>query len=474
MADPNLYPACMIRIRGKPAAVDARRAHILQPGTEIPGAPILYWMSRDQRAPDNWALLYAQQTALRLNAPLVTAFCAADSFLGATRRHYGFMLRGLEETRSLLTGLQIPFLTLRGHPPEEIMKLADTIRAGMVVCDFDPLRIKRKWQTALCRQARFPVVEIDAHNIVPTRQVSRKREYGAYTLRPKLNRLLPEFLTEFPRLRPHPYTLRKCPHSLSPLQLLDSLPLDRSVDEVTSCTAGSKAAGRQLDAFLKSHIDQYAGENNNPNSGCRSNLSPYLHFGQISAQRVALEVNRLSGSGPDAGAFLEQLITRRELADNFCLWTDNYDSFDCAPAWARQTLLQHARDSRPYLYSTDEFEHARTHDPLWNAAQKEMVLSGRMHGYLRMYWAKKILEWSPDPATAFQTALFLNDRYELDGRDPNGYTGVAWSICGVHDRPWTERPVFGQVRYMNDAGCRRKFDTAAYIRRWSAGPESLD
>lgn len=447
--------------------VDARRVHILRAGTETIAAPVLYWMSRDQRADDNWALLYAQQTALRLNAPLAVAFCVCHPFLGATRRHYGFMLRGLEETRATLARAHIPLIILRGNPPDEIAALAARIHAGLLVCDFDPLRIKQRWQAALCRLVRLPVMEVDAHNIVPAREVSRKQEYGAYTLRPKLNRLLPEFLTPFPPLRPHPHKLQACPDSPPPLSLLEKLALDRTVDEIPDFPPGHKAAGRQLAAFLQSGLARYAGESNDPNQDCRSNLSPYLHFGQIAAQRVALEVSLQSGSGPSADSFLEQLIVRRELADNFCLWNERYDSFDGAPAWARHTLLDHAKDPRSYRYEPAELEKAATHDPLWNAAQREMMLSGRMHGYMRMYWAKKILEWSPDPATAFQTTLRLNDRYELDGRDPNGYTGVAWAICGVHDRPWNERPVFGKIRYMNFAGCRRKFDINAYISRWS-------
>jgi len=428
-------------------------------------------MSRDQRATDNWALLYAQQTALRLHAPLIAAFCVADAFLGATRRHYGFMLRGLEETRRTLLPLRIPLLMLRGDPPEQIARLAAEIAAGFVVCDFDPLRIKLQWKAAFCRGTGLPVMEVDAHNIVPARAVSQKQEYGAYTLRPKLSRLLPSFLTEFPPLVPHPYPVRACPRSPRPEELIRTLPLDSSVDEVAGVQPGPTAARVQLTNFLEAQLEHYAGESNNPNSECRSNLSPYLHFGQIAAQRAALEVKSRKAPSPATEAFLEQLIVRRELADNFCLWNDRYDSLDGIPPWARQTLRAHAADPREYVYSVRQLEQGRTHDPLWNAAQREMALTGRMHGYLRMYWAKKILEWSPSPAAAFKAAILLNDRYELDGRDPNGYAGVAWAIGGVHDRAWSERQVFGKIRYMNFAGCRRKFDTAAYIRRWT-NPES--
>ena len=446
--------------------IDPRRVRVVRPGNEIPQAPVLYWMSRDQRADDNWALLYAWQTAKRLESPLVVAFCVTDQFLGATRRHYGFMLRSLETTRRKLAARQIPLIMLHGDPPAMISRLASSIRAGFIVCDFDPLRIKRQWKSTLCNTGSFPVLEVDAHNIVPTWEASKKQEYGAYTLRPKINRLLPEFLKDFPALQTNPRPPPPCLPSTSPLDLLASLPLDTSVNEVSGAPAGHTAASRCLDEFLASSLSHYDTQANNPNSGCRSNLSPYLHFGQISAQRVALEIQRRSQPGNARNAFLEQLIIRRELADNFCLWNERYDVFDGIPSWAGHTLLAHAKDQRAYHYSTAELEQARTHDPLWNAAQMEMVISGRMHGYMRMYWAKKILEWGPDPTTAFTTAIYLNDRYELDGRDPNGYAGIAWAIGGTHDRAWPERPIYGKVRYMNSAGCQRKFNTQAYIQKW--------
>ena len=194
-----------------------------------------------------------------------------------------------------------------------------------------------------------------------------------------------------------------------------------------------------------------------------SDLSPYLHFGQIAPQRVAREIQQADAPPEAKQAFLEELIVRRELSDNFCWYNPDYDKFSGFPEWAQKTLDQHRDDRREYLYSLEEFEQGRTHDALWNAAQLEMVLRGKMHGYLRMYWAKKILEWTASPEEALEIAIYLNDRYELDGRDPNGYVGVAWSIGGVHDRAWGERPVFGKIRYMNLSGCQRKFKVDQYI-----------
>jgi deoxyribodipyrimidine photo-lyase len=224
--------------------------------------------------------------------------------------------------------------------------------------------------------------------------------------------------------------------------------------------------------FIGKKLNDYPAASRDPARDGLSNLSPYLHFGQIAAQRVALEV-KASGATPDAqDGFLEELIVRRELADNFCLHNAHYDAPAGFPAWATRTLSEHTHDPRPYLYGRDRLEAADTHDDLWNAAQSQMVTTGKMHGYLRMYWAKKILEWTTSPAEALETVIGLNDRYELDGRDPNGYAGAAWSIGGTHDRAWGERPVFGKIRYMNYNGCKSKFDVAAYIRRVRDGLEA--
>ena len=229
---------------------------------------------------------------------------------------------------------------------------------------------------------------------------------------------------------------------------------------------GEDAAAGVFSDFLSGRLSSYNEKRNDPNANSVSDMSPYLHFGQISAQRMALEILKSYPGSPDTGAFLEELIVRRELSDNFCHFNTAYDSFEGFPQWARTTLNNHRRDEREYIYSKEQFELARTRDRLWNAAQSEMVKRGKMHGYMRMYWAKKLLEWTASPEDALATAIYLNDKYELDGRDPNGYAGCAWSIGGVHDRAWAERPVFGKIRYMNENGCKRKFDTERYIKTW--------
>lgn len=431
--------------------------------------PVVYWMSRDQRSRDNWALLYAQQHALERRARLAVVFCLAPAFLGAPWRAYSFMLRGLRETAQHLAEKNIPFFLLRGDPAEEIPAFVRATGCGTVVTDFDPLRIKRTWKHQVAQRLAVPLYEVDTHNIVPCRYASDRQEYSAATLRPKLMRLLPEFLVEFPKLKAMPrsnmvwHTSR---HNGDWDEVFRSVVADRSVGEVLWCRPGERAALAALRQFIRTRLAGYPVRRNDPCCDGQSGLSPYLHFGQLAAQRVARAVQNADAPSSAKQAFLEELIVRRELADNFCFYNQHYDDVTGFPQWARETLNNHSRDPRPYLYTYEQFDNSLTHDPLWNAAQRQMVVTGKMHGYLRMYWCKKILEWTPSPETALAIAIRLNDRYELDGRDPNGYAGIAWSIGGVHDRPWPQRSIFGSVRYMSAAGCAKKFDVAAFIQRY--------
>ncbi|ABL65974.1 Deoxyribodipyrimidine photo-lyase type II [Chlorobium phaeobacteroides DSM 266] len=444
--------------------IDPRRTRVLNSCSDKPGA-VIYWMSRDQRLNHNWALLFAREKAARKGQPLVVVFALAPSFLDAPFRHYDFMLKGLEETSKALERINIPFMLLEGEPDTEISRYACQSEAGAVVTDFSPLNISRNWKKKAADILDIPLYEVDAHNIVPCWYASDKQEYAARTLRPKLQARLDEFLVPFPTILPLP---APHVHHRSPdwKQVRERLQKDRSVPPVNRIAPGETAAAESLENFIKSRLSGYATARNDPNSNALSQLSPYLHFGQISAQHVALRVAESRAPQKDKTAFLEELIIRRELSDNFCNYNPSYDRFEGIPAWAKQTLLLHGQDKREYLYTIDVFEKAATHDKLWNAAQSELVQSGKIHGYMRMYWAKKILEWSSSPPEAFEMAIYLNDRYALDGRDPNGYAGVAWSIGGLHDRPWFERPVYGNIRYMNASGCRRKFDVERYISRF--------
>jgi len=457
------YNECMQR-RSSLLRTDLSRVHILIPG-EASHGPVVYWMSRDQRVRDNWALLYAQDMALRQQVPLAVVFCLAPEFLGATLRQYAFMLRGLAEVERDLAAKGIPFALLAGEPAKVLPAFLRKCGVGLAVADFDPLKIKRQWIRAVVSAISIPFHEVDAHNIVPCRLASPKQEYGAYTLRPKLRTLLPEYLVPFPALKEHPHAWKGAVKKVAWQRVRAGLKADRSVREVDWLIPGEHAALRALRRFIARGLDRYADDRNDPNREGQSDLSPYLHFGQLSAQRVALEVMRADVRETARETFLEELIVRRELSDNFCFYNHNYDAPDGFPAWARKTLARHAGDRREYRYTSKEFEEGRTHDELWNAAQREMVIRGKMHGYLRMYWAKKILEWTGKAAEAMRIAIRLNDRYELDGRDPNGYAGIAWSIGGAHDRPWGARKVFGMVRYMSEKGCRAKFDVDGYIEK---------
>ena len=443
--------------------VDPKRVRIVKQGS-IGSGSVLYWMSRDQRVNDNWALLFAQELALERKVSLGVVFSLVPRFLNATSRQYGFMLKGLQEVENHLAELNIPFFLLIGSPEQELPAFLVKHHIGGLVTDFDPLRIKQQWKKEVAAHIKSRIYEVDGRNIVPCWEASSKKEYAAYTLRPKIHRALPEFLKDFPLAQKHPFPWPKKVKKTNWDEAEISLKIDRSVPEIDWLLPGEKAAAATLDRFLTKKLSAYASRRNDPTEDGVSNLSPYLHFGQISAQRVALQLKKKKVNKESKDGFLEELIVRRELSDNFCFYNPDYDRFAGFPEWAQKTLNEHRGDKREYLYSLEQFEDGKTHDDLWNAAQMEMVHRGKMHGYLRMYWAKKILEWTGSPEEALEVAILLNDKYELDGRDTNGYVGIAWSVGGVHDRAWKERPIFGKIRYMSYGGCKAKFDVNSYIK----------
>ena len=441
--------------RASPVIHDAR----VRPLTDRParaGGFVLYWMQQSQRAAGNHALEYAVQRANARGLPLRVGFGLTDDYPEATLRAYRFMLEGLAETAAALAARGIPFVLRRGAPPAVAVALARG--AAEVVCDRGYLRHQRRWREEVAAHAPCPVVQVEADAVVPVAVASPKAEWAARTLRPRIAARRDEFLVplaETPLRRPGGVAEARGLDARDTERLARGLRVDRTVPAVTSLhPGGTLEARRRLTAFVRGPRRRYAGERADPEAGAVSRLSMYLHFGQISPLEVAL-------AAAGAAAFLEELIVRRELALNFVTYTDGYDGWRALPAWARVTLARHARDTRPAVYTRAELERAATHDPIFNAAMRDMRACGYLHNHLRMYWGKKILEWSADPEAGHATALALNNRYFLDGRDPSSYANVGW-IFGLHDRPWPERPVFGTVRSMTAGGLARKIDLGAY------------
>jgi deoxyribodipyrimidine photo-lyase len=446
--------------------LNQERIKFLKKGKQV-RKPVLYWMSRDQRINDNWALLYAQEQAFKYEVPLIVIFCLTFEFLNALPRIYKFMIQGLDQIYTALTKLNISFILLQGDPTVEIPKFIEKYKIGKLIVDFSPLRVKSYWIKHIIKTVTIPIIEIDAHNIIPCWKASPKMEYSAHTFRSKVRSLLQKFLEDYPSIKSQNI---KWDHNLDneTENLLNHVLSNYENESLPKVpfNSGEKYASDQLNLFLNSKIKNYTAERNDPTKDAQSNLSPYLHFGQISSQRVVKELMRFKKLGDLKGSIYDEVIVRKELSDNFCYYNQKYDTFEGFPEWAKKTLINHMNDKREFHYTLKDLESANTHDMAWNAAQIQMVKEGKMHGYMRMYWSKKILEWTVSPERAIEYAQNLNDKYELDGRDPNGYVGIAWSIGGVHDRPWTERPIFGKVRYMNYTGLKRKFKIQNYIDRY--------
>jgi deoxyribodipyrimidine photo-lyase len=452
--------------------VDIRRVRV---GTEAgaEAGPVVYVMAREQRVQDNWALLYAQEQAVERGVSLCVLFALGPMFASGTARHNAWMVASLNEVQVELQKLHIPFYISVGEWKTVIPEFVTEHAVSEVGFDFNPLQPVRTWRDEVISQVVCKVTEVDARNIIPVWSASDKAEYAAYTIRPKIHKQLREFLTQIPEIQKQTVKWTTAVPDIS----WESVESYRTFATETSVpnrfVAGEVAAQTMLTDFIENRLDGYAEARNDPNRDGVSHMSPYLRWGNISAQRVALTVRDSDADRIDKDAFLEELIVRRELADNYVYYTPDYNKVAGAHAWAQKTIGEHVDDKREYLYTLEQFEQAVTHDDLWNAAQTQMVEEGKMHGYLRMYWAKKILEWTTDAQQAIDIALTLNDRYNLDGRDSNGVCGVMWSICGVHDRAWGERDVFGKIRYMNYNGCKRKFDIKSYIKKHSAEPDSL-
>lgn len=397
-----------------PAEINQNRIFELN-NNDVKDDDIVYIVTREFRLEDNWAIIFAQYLALKHNKNLKLYIVFDSNYY--SEKQYDFMMSGLNFFTKNLAQNKINY--------EILYKMPQNINAGVVVCDFNPINL----MSDFAKNCNCIVYEVDSHNIIPARFVSNKQEFSAATLRRKIYANITEFLTEFP----NKYNIIK------------------------------NGARVKLDEFITDKLDFYADSKNDPNINVTSNLSPYLHFGFISAQRIALEIIKSSASRANKEAFLEELVVRKELSDNFCLYAKNFSTLESIPNWAKDSLNAHRDDIRTYAYKLSEFEYGKTHDELWNKIQLNLLKTRKIHGYLRMYWAKKILEWSKSPEYALETAIYLNDKYALDGNDSNGYVGILWSVGGIHDRPFQNRLVTGRIRYMSYSACKNKFNVKEYI-----------
>lgn len=450
------------------------------------GRCVLYFMSRDQRIKDNHTLLAAQSHASKQKVPLVVCFILMPKTGFRAREHYEFMLAGLHEVAEGLLKHAISFELILAktsclQTAKQVIHKHQPIAAYV---DFNPLRGPQQLYRQLSED--IALYEVDTHNIVPVRQLSSKQEFGAYTIRPKLHKRVAAWLEEPEPLHNHPYgdATLIWPEDNQIEALLSRLPRNG-----TTCTfeSGEAAAQAALATFIDKGVQTYAAARNDAVAEAQSGLSPYLHYGQLSSLRVALALReRLLVLGQDlhllespkipssdeatlkagADALLEEMIVRKELSDNFCLYNAAYDSLAGAPAWARASLDAHRADPREHLYDYQTLADGKTADELWNASQRQLRQTGKIHGYMRMYWAKKVLEWTASPEEAIDYLIRLNDFYSIDGGDPNGYVGILWSVAGLHDRPWFERPIYGKIRYMNQTGAAKRFTIEQYIDKY--------
>ena len=437
-------------------------------GVRENGRYVLYWMQQSQRAQHNPALERALQHGAETGLPVLVVCGLMDDASEAILRHTMFMLEGLRETEQRLAdrGLQ---LVVRPEAPDDVA-LHYAADAAVLVTDRGYLRHQRRWRARVAEEAPCRVEQVEGDVVVPVETVTDKAEYAARTIRPKIHEHLERCLQ-----LPEPVAVEQPSLGMDVAQgvSLDDLEavtrrldLDRSVPPVSNLHHGGTAeAERILDDFLAKHLDGYDENRNQIQSQAVSHMSKYLHFGQVSPVWLAQQVREAEGPASDVESYIEELVVRRELAVNHVYFRpDTYDAYECLPEWARESLAEHADDEREHLYSLDELERGEAHDPYWNAAMAEMRETGYMHNYMRMYWGKKILEWSPDPKTAYERTLHLNNKYFLDGRDPNSFANVAW-VFGLHDRGWKERPVYGKVRYMSRGGLERKADPDAYVEK---------
>lgn len=463
------------------------------------GECVVYVASRDLRIKDNFALEFARRISSSEKIPLVVLFNLYPSVRNRIAQQYEFMIEGLSEFQHNLKNSGIQFVVGTSGAINNLKTIEDKLKPKSIVFDFSPLKGSRNLKHNFSKISKSELFEVDTHNIIPVWETSDKEEYAAYTIRPKIYKKLKEYLEDEIT---HEHFSKEINIDLDPSFFINPNEIDwkeirkkiraESVEGYNIKFKPGESAGiKVLETFINSKLEFYGSKRNDPTQDFQSNLSPYLHYGFISSRRavkmvikavkdregveINFEENRnragvaeesKSGLKQGAEAFIEEIVVRKELCENYCYYNKNYDNINGLKDWAIKSLEKHKKDSREFLYSKEQFEGAETHDSAWNAAQRQLKSEGKIHGYMRMYWAKKILEWTPSAEVAIQIAIYLNDKYHLDGYDPNGYVGILWSIGGLHDRPWFEREVFGQIRYMNSNGLKKKFDLDQYIKRY--------
>ena len=440
------------------------------------GKCVVYWLQKAQRALDNPALEVAIACGNALALPVVAYFSVIPNYPNANLRHYHFLKQGLHDVAEGMAERGVGFVIRRPTDGDTLERFLEEVGAAVVVGDENVCREPERWRLALAKKLRIPFLTVDADVAVPS-SIFGKAFVLLHHFRPRLHAELPAYLVPVTKIEAeHEWKRRVSSYSLAKDITEGFTKLDRSVGPVDTFAGGTNAALVRLREFTETQLRDYDEQRNHPEARGTSQMSPYLHYGHISPITIALAVKDAEARGKASkevcDKYLDELIGWRELAVLFCKYNPNYDNWECAEPWARKTLLAHAGDKRPWSYTLRQLEDAKTHDDLWNASQRQMVRDGWMHNYMRMYWAKKILEWSPDVATGFQWAVTLNDKYELDGRDANGYAGIAWAMVGKHDRPWFDRPVFGLVRYMSGESTGKKFDSKRYLEMQGVGARS--
>jgi len=432
------------------------------------GKYIIYWMSHSHRANFNHSLEFAIELSNQSGKPLLVYFPITDKYKHSNARYYKFMLDGILEAKKSVEERGIKFAIEKVNDiKQRIIELSENAYA--LITDKAYLKYHRKLNKYIADRLEVPVYEIESDVCVPVEIASDKQEPYAFTFRKKIYSLLDKYIVE---LKPREPKIKSVSFDFgieeitfnNSLEILNILNIDKSVS-LSPFVGGYSQARKYLEEFIEKKLYRYKEFRSHPELDYQSNLSPYLHFGQISPIEVVLEVlSKYGKNDENVDSFFNELIVWRELARNFCYYNPNYNQYEGIPDWAKETLEEHKNDKREYIYTIEEFENAKTHDEYWNSAQLELLKTGKMHNYMRMYWCKKLIEWTDDPKKAFDIACYLNDKYELDGRDPNGYAGISWCF-GTHDRPWQERKIFGKIRYMSASGLEAKFDIKKYVEK---------